>query len=345
MEGCTRHVGSCLLALLLLAMTGSVHAQGNQAANTPRGLGEELEQTPEGLTYTVASGDTLSHIAERFEVSLEDLRRWNPELSPDRIRAGQSIRILNGLRRVAHTIQRGELLSHIAARYEVRVDEILGWNRRLRRDRIRAGREIVIFTSVPESRSRSIGRPDHGRLEDATRLRRHRAFAIRNQARAWGTEETVRWLVEAYEAVRAADPDAPRVEVHDLSRRRGGALHGHRSHESGRDADVAYFQQSCRGACGFRRLGPDQLDVARQWALFRQWLEHDRVDAIFMDHGLQRALYQHARASGVSRRDLSRWFQYPRPPEDRYGVIRHHPRHADHYHVRFICHETDPDCR
>jgi murein endopeptidase len=64
-----------------------------------------------------------------------------------------------------------------------------------------------------------------------------------------------------------------------------------------------------------------------------------------MDHALQAPLYEHARTAGVSQADLNRFFQYPRPPEERTGVIRHHPNHDDHFHVRFACHGSDPECR
>lgn len=346
---------SCLAALLAIApamalLTTVLHAaparaQGDHAAQTPRGRAEAPEPEPEGIEVRVASGDTLGHIAERFDVSVDDLVRWNPGLRPDRIRAGQTLIILNGQRRVVHVVQRGEFLSHIATRYEVAVDDLLRWNARLSRDRVSIGREIVVFTRVPESRSRSVGHPDAGRLEDARQLLRHPGLLVRAPDRAWGTDETVRWIAEAFDLVRRTDPQAPRVEVHDISQRRGGPMQGHHSHESGRDADFSYYQNGCRGVCPFRRIGPAQLDVARQWALFSHWLESGRVEAIFVDHALQQVLYEHARASGVSRNDLSRWFQYPRPAEDRYGVIRHEPQHADHFHVRFICHETDPDCR
>ncbi len=317
------------------------------AAGTGRGRAPEPETeiTDHGMIYRVVEGDTLSQIAERLEVSVEQLVAMNDELEPDRLSVGQELRIDSGLRRVEHVVRAGEALSRIAARYEVRVQDMLRWNRRLSRDLIREGRTLTIFTAVPSSRSRSIGRPNAGRLEDAAQLpRRHPAFVTRTPSRAFGTDETVRWLVEGLEHVRANDPGTPRVEIHDLSRRRGGALMGHRSHRSGRDADVAYYQRGCGEACAFRTIGPAQLDVARQWRLFEHWLEQGQVEAIFVDHALQRALYRHALEQGVDRRRLSRWFQYPRGPENRYGIIRHHPRHANHLHVRFVCHESDEDC-
>lgn len=298
------------------------------------------------MFYTVVEGDTLSEVAERLEVSVEDLVRWNEDLDPDHIAVGERLRIENGLRRVDHVVRRGESLSRLASHYEVRVRDLLRWNRGLRPDRVRAGRTLTVFTPVPLSRSQSVGHPHTGRLLDAARMpTRHPALYVRTPSRAFGTDETVRWIVDAYEALRREDPEAPRVEVHDLSRRNGGALMGHVSHRTGRDADLAYFQTDCTEHCRFRPIGPSDLDVARQWRIFHHWLSRGQVEAIFVDHRLQRALYQEARRQGVSRRDLSRWFQYPRGEGNRYGVIRHHPRHADHYHVRFVCHETDEECR
>lgn len=63
-------------------------------------------QTPEGLvplttplpsptpfTYTVQTGDTMSEIAEKFRVSLDDLQAANPEISPNAMSVGQVISI------------------------------------------------------------------------------------------------------------------------------------------------------------------------------------------------------------------------------------------------------------
>lgn len=63
-------------------------------------------QTPEGLvplttplpsptpfTYTVQTGDTMSQIAEKFNVSLDDLQAANPEVSANAMSVGQVIKI------------------------------------------------------------------------------------------------------------------------------------------------------------------------------------------------------------------------------------------------------------
>lgn len=48
---------------------------------------------PSQTTYTVKSGDSLSEIAEKFKVSVEDLVNWNGLKDPDQIAVGQKLRV------------------------------------------------------------------------------------------------------------------------------------------------------------------------------------------------------------------------------------------------------------
>src|SRR5688572_22564287 len=49
--------------------------------------------SPTPFTYTVQSGDSLSVIAEKFSVSLDDLQAANPEISSSAMSVGQVLRI------------------------------------------------------------------------------------------------------------------------------------------------------------------------------------------------------------------------------------------------------------
>jgi len=50
----------------------------------------------DGSTYTVKSGDTLGHIAQRHKVKLNDLKSANPNVVPTRMRIGQQLKIPTG---------------------------------------------------------------------------------------------------------------------------------------------------------------------------------------------------------------------------------------------------------
>jgi murein endopeptidase len=167
---------------------------------------------------------------------------------------------------------------------------------------------------------------------------------VLNAKRAWGTAQAVDWLVAAFDALLSIDAHAPAVQIHDMSLRHGGVMGGHRSHQSGRDVDLTYFTRDCRRSCGQGRVEPHALDAARQWELLSYWLKRDQLEFAFIDHALQKPLFQAARTAGATDSELARWFQFPRSATTSAGLIRHVPKHADHVHVRFRCSHGDPAC-
>jgi LysM repeat protein len=84
--------------------------------------------------HNVRRGDTLSGIAQRYGMTLSELRNANglPRRS-SLIRAGQQLTVF-GTGTVAqsrsqlHVVTRGETLSHIATRYRVRLTDLLRTN-------------------------------------------------------------------------------------------------------------------------------------------------------------------------------------------------------------------------
>ncbi|MDH5672299.1 MAG: penicillin-insensitive murein endopeptidase [Myxococcales bacterium] len=296
-------------------------------------------------THRVAAGETLSEIAADYGISLADLLAHNPDINPDRIAVGQEIALGGDRRRIDYRVRDGETLTGIARRYEVSLAEVARWNPGLEPDRIRAGQTLLLYAKRPRSDSHSVGAPDRGHLEAGRPLPRHRGYEIRERGRAFGTDEAVRGIVSAFDHLAKRHPQAPKLRIHDLSLKKGGRMRDHRSHQSGRDADLAYFKRSCpAGVCGFGRFLPRELDAARTWTLLEYWLERDMLEAVFIDYRLQPALYREARSRGASRDELHRWFQYPSGRGHPVGIVRHFPKHADHMHVRFACHHTDAKC-
>lgn len=90
------------------------------------------------------------------------------------------------------------------------------------------------------SRSQAIGAPNRGRLQNAVQLRGSPAVTLQRGSDQWGTAELVGLIERAAERLRARDA-GPRLLVGDLSKRRGGRIRPHRSHQNGRDADLGLF--------------------------------------------------------------------------------------------------------
>ena len=65
------------------------------------------------------------------------------------------------------------------------------------------------------------------------------------------------------------------------------------------------------------------------------------VDYIFVDYGLQKPLYEHAKKAGMSARKLEEYFQYPRGMGRTEGLIRHTPSHKNHFHIRFLSRDAN----
>jgi murein endopeptidase len=99
--------------------------------------------------------------------------------------------------------------------------------------------------------SLALGTPADGRLVRGVRLPAQGAYffswdPVRREVpnrlwRRWGTDRLVRFVLRVIDEYAAAHPEAPRVGIGDLSRRRGGPFGPvHATHQNGLDADVYY---------------------------------------------------------------------------------------------------------
>ena len=119
----------------------------------PRGtyIAWQKENGGAPASYTVSRGDTLSEIADRFNVSMSALKQANA-MNSNNIRIGQKLTIPNGLVSAAsisfveHTIARGETLSEIASDYSIPVARLRETNQ-LNSDTIRIGQVLKIPSS------------------------------------------------------------------------------------------------------------------------------------------------------------------------------------------------------
>lgn len=102
--------------------------------------------------HAVARGDTLSGIAARYEVSMDDLRRWNG-LRGSVIRVGQRLQVARATTQALAAeraagpavvrVARGDTLTGIARRHSVSINDLQRWNR-LKGDTIFLGQRLRV---------------------------------------------------------------------------------------------------------------------------------------------------------------------------------------------------------
>lgn len=177
---------------------------------------------------------------------------------------------------------------------------------------------------------------------------------IRDPDARYGTVEVVRALVEAAARVDRELGGLP-VTINDLSLPNGGPIPRHRSHQSGRDVDVLFYQLDERGTpiesvgaffdqeglgIDFKDLSTPaddlrlRLDVPRIW-LFLQALiegEHAELQNIYLAEHIRTLLLRHARRIGAPSGTVARFEALTCQPS--------YP-HDDHFHFRFFCTPDD----
>ncbi len=107
-----------------------------------------------GDRYQVRSGDSLSILANRYAVSIDELRRYNG-LRGTTIRVGQILRIppnnrANAARQASQQAQivqvkQGDSLARIAARHDVSALDILRWNKLEADQYLQPGQQLTLY--------------------------------------------------------------------------------------------------------------------------------------------------------------------------------------------------------
>lgn len=92
--------------------------------------------------YVVREGDTLSQIAEMFNVTVNTIK-WGNDLSSNTVRPGQTLVILpiSGIR---HTVAKGDTLESLAKKYNADTNEIMDYNNISKDGALAVGAEIII---------------------------------------------------------------------------------------------------------------------------------------------------------------------------------------------------------
>ncbi|MBX5484549.1 MAG: penicillin-insensitive murein endopeptidase [Myxococcaceae bacterium] len=173
----------------------------------------------------------------------------------------------------------------------------------------------------------SMGFVNEGRLINGVRFPEGDGWIVVAPERTWGTQETIDAILRVIRAVRAQYPDAPPLRVNQISAREGGYLRPHKSHQSGRDADLGFFYPTADPVRVRER--EKYIDVEKTWALLKAIITLTDVQFVLVDRRVQHVLYDYAVEHGEDRGWLDSIFRSSHP------LVMHARGHRDHFHVRF----------
>jgi len=107
------------------------------------------------ITYVVQEGDTVSEIAENFNLSTNTIL-WANNVGPrDFIKPGQELVILP-VTGITHTIKKGDTLNAIASKYKAKSEDILEINKLADASELKVGIKIVVPDGIAPAPIRAI---------------------------------------------------------------------------------------------------------------------------------------------------------------------------------------------
>ncbi len=110
--------------------------------------GSGLENISSGgiIVYKVKKGDTLSEIAEQYDISTNTIR-WENNISGQKIRIGQKLNILP-VTGVKHIVKKGDNLGKIASKYDANLEDTLIFNGISKESKINIGDILFVPNGV-----------------------------------------------------------------------------------------------------------------------------------------------------------------------------------------------------
>ncbi len=303
------------------------------------------------VSYEVMPGDSPWSIARMFGTSTKYIFHHGRRVK--RLRVGWNLRVcarwhLAPYIRHIYVVKKGDTLGKIARKLKVPLKSLKRWNRyKLRRRRyIRRGDRLV-YLKRGRADSSSIGAPFAGRLMNGVQLPPGPGYTVREPVNSWGTQETIENILKAIACFRKLHPNAPKVVVADISRRYGGRLKRHKSHQSGRDVDIGIFGTVNNSETNLVDHRPREVNIPLTWDLINCFIKTGKVKLIFLDYWIQKRIYNYLKQHpekmppNMTFKDL---IEYPRGKHSHVGLIRYEPGHRSHFHVRFVCPKHDGAC-
>jgi membrane-bound lytic murein transglycosylase D len=149
-----KNVNSLRVGTTLVVPTSAVAAA--QLAETPAKpagaktiTGRPVATKAVAKSHVVSAGETLSDIADRYDVAMKDLVAWNAISDADAIHPGQKLVVTAQVAPTktatwsSYTVRRGDTLFAIAQKQGCSVEDLRSWNG-LKKNTIYAGQKLKV---------------------------------------------------------------------------------------------------------------------------------------------------------------------------------------------------------
>ena len=288
------------------------------------------------LIYTVKKGDSWTKVAKAYRVDPDHLRlRWNPKV-PRKFKAGQELVIW------VDPLRDPDLLRDPD---EPRAKASAGTSAGVSGTAESSSSASKATAALPlvtiQTGSISVGKPNRGKIVNGIQLPENKQlYTVRKPDESWGSTHTLHNLQLAIASWRQASGYKGDLVIGAISKRGGGKLKPHSSHQSGRDVDIRLPLEPG----GKEAEDTADVDWDATWALIQALVATGEVQYIFLSTSRQKFLHKAAKRAGASKDMLERMIQYPDTSGSNNGVVRHAKGHTAHFHVRFTCAANETHC-
>ncbi|MCB9250515.1 MAG: LysM peptidoglycan-binding domain-containing protein [Ignavibacteriales bacterium] len=109
---------------------------GNSSNAVAANVSAPLEPKTNVVKYKVKKGDTLGEIAEKFNVNISSLRKWN-KLNSNSIFVGRTLKVYSNsdyeedeaiVDNIFYTVKKGDTIGKIAYKNKVEINDVKNWN-------------------------------------------------------------------------------------------------------------------------------------------------------------------------------------------------------------------------
>lgn len=132
------------LAKGLCEAYGVKYVAGGSTPTTPTNPTKPTTPAVTGEFYTIKKGDTFWGISQQTKVSVDQLKKLNPTVVPEKLQVGAKIRIKAAPSYKTHTIQKGDTLWDLSREFRTTVGAIQSINPGLNPSKLQIGQKINI---------------------------------------------------------------------------------------------------------------------------------------------------------------------------------------------------------